>query len=565
MTVLAQQFTTPRVDRAEAYVAEVLAGRVAAGRLERLACERHLRDLDASAFDDWPWRFDRARGERVCRFIEGLRQSEGGTGYIRLAGWQCFVLGSVFGWVDKQTGLRRFRTVYLEVGRKNGKSTLLGGVALYCLALDGEVGAKVYSAATTKDQARKVFDPAKKMAAQSPDLVRLGVKVQAHKIVQERVGFENVFEPLPAQTRSLDGANPSCTVVDELHAHSSPEVWEVMGSGQGARTQPLLIAITTAGANVNGVCFRERQDVEKILRRVQVDESYFGVIFTLDEGDDPLDPANWRKANPNLRVSLKPEFLSAQAAAARRSPTRLGEFRRKHCCVWSAAGEAAFDVDGWTACADPELALEDLRGCDRLTIGVDGSKTSDLTSLAVVGWRGRELLVWDEHWATDDEARADANDQLVAWESSGHLTVCPGALIDMGAVEARLGEIIEAVGPAEVLYDPTYLVATMQRLEEAHPGVVFVEWPQQTRKLDPSLRLAQGLVRERRVRHRGNPVMTWMMWNTRTRPAGDYLKIIKLNPANKIDGAQALVTALGRMDAAEEAGPVSIPEGYFIA
>lgn len=544
----------PCVDRMEAYLDEVLGGRVTVGVFERLAAERHMHDIDASRFSDFPYVFDRNRAERACKTIELLPHVQGEWANrrqcIRLEGVQAFLVGSLFGWVHRDTGMRRFRTAYIEMARKNAKSTLTAGIGIFLAFFDGEYGAEVYSAATTKDQARKVFTPAQQMLERTSSIrSRQGIEVLKHKIVQRATG--SVFEPIASQTNSLDGANPHGALVDELHAHRSREVWDVLGSGMGARRQPLRIAITTAGTDLAGVCYSERTDVEKILRRVHRDESYFGVIFALDEDDDPLDPANWRKANPLLNISVKESYLSAEARRAARDRVRLGEFMTKHCCRWTATGVAAFDLDAWRCGARPELRLEDFAGLDGVIVGIDGSKSDDMTSVAVLGWRDRDLLVWDEHWATGDQIRQEGNEQLAAWAEEGWLNECPGALIDIDMVEQRVRQIISIVSPEEVAYDPTYLAQMAGRLSKDHGDDMICEQPQEIRKLDPALRTARGLVSERRIVHRGNPVLDWMVSNTRTKPAGEFLRLFKQIPTAKIDGVQALMTGLARMELPE--------------
>jgi phage terminase large subunit-like protein len=557
--------------RAEAYVADVLSGAAGAGRLERQAAARHARDVQRAAAGG-PWRFDAWRAEKALRFIESLPHVAGELAaqgrLLTLEGWQAFCIGSIFGWVAVETGLRRYRTAYLEVARKNGKSTLLSGVSLYCLALDGEAGAQVYSAATTKEQARKVFDPAREMARRTPALLNTaGVRVLQHRI--EHPGSLSVFLPLASQTNSLDGSNPHCTVVDELHAHLKRDVWDVMGSGSGARRQPLMMAITTAGSNLAGVCYEERAYLEKILAGVFDDDRYFGVIYAIDDEDDPFDPAIWRKANPNIGVSVDAGYLAGEAAKAGRIATRRGEFLRKHCCRWSAAGVGAFDFERWKAAVEPDLTLADFANATGVLVGLDGSKTDDLTSLCVLGWRGRELLVWTEHWASEDAAQDEGADHLRRWADEGWLTLCPGALIDMGLpsgeepdgapglIHRRLLEIAAQLPVAEVAFDPMYMGGLAQALAARWGDApALVEQRQNVMSLDPPLRTAQGLIRDGRIRHRDDPVMNWMVLNARAKPAGEFLRLFKQSPVAKIDGVQAMLTGMARMEApAEERTP----------
>ena len=559
----------PTVDRAFRYVEDVLGGKIAAGKLEIAACKRHRSDMQR-ADEGWIYRFDPIRAERACRFIETLRHIKGELAArketIRLEGWQCFVIGSLFGWVHVDTGLRRFRIAYFEIARKNAKSTLMSGVALYCLALDGEAGAEVYSAATTKEQARKIFDPARSMALAHPELrSTVGMDVKKHAIEHPR--SNSVFLPRASQTDSLDGDNPSCALIDELHAHPTRSTLDVLRSGMGSRRQPLEISITTAGDNIAGVCYEERAYAEKVLQGIITDEARFSVIFTIDEEDDPFDPTVWRKANPNLGVSVEVTTLEQQARIAKATPTMKGEFLRKHCCVWSVAGVGAFDLDRFRDRVETGMQLHDFANLDDLRIGIDGSKNDDFTSIVVMGWDGPELLIWDEHFVTEDILTAEGNEHLAAWHDSEWLHRCEGALIDMTEVEDRVFEIAEAVRPAEISYDPMYLAQLAVNLSKRVDqfGCTLVEQRQNTMSLDPPLRMAQGLIRDRRIVSRGNPVMNWMVANARAKAAGEFLKLFKIAPASKIDGVQALLTGMARMEQPVEETEIFVPDGYRIS
>lgn len=566
--------STNRVERGIKYARDVEAGEIVAGRYERLAVARFLRDHFVREADPkFGFVFDRTRAERACRFIESLPHIKGDLARrnetIRLEGWQSFIIANLFGWVERVTLRRRFRTAYIEVARKNAKSTLLSGVGLYCLALDGEAGAEVYSAATTKDQARLIFDGARQMALRHPDLQSLaGVTVQKHEIRQDRTG--SVFKPKAAQTDSLDGDNPSCALIDELHEHRNRKVLDSLRNGMGARSQPLEVSITTAGVDIAGVCYAERDFLVKVLESILDDERHFGMIFAVDEEDDAFDPGVWRKANPNLGVSVDPENLANLAHKAKHNPTSKGDFLRKRCGIWSAAGASAFDLDGLRARVEPELALKDLADLADLHIGIDGSRNDDLTSVCVMGWRGEDLVAWDEHFGTEEVIEAEGAEYLRVWRDAGLLTQIDGSLIDMTLIEKRILEIARVLdlrryagrvasgARAEICYDALYCGQMASNLEKIlAPEVEIVEQPQKTLALDPALRLAQGLIRDRRIVTRGNPVLMWNASNARVKNAGEFRKLFKQQQASKIDGMQALLTGLARMEAPEEKSSAS--------
>ena len=283
-------------DPARAYIDDVLKGRIVAGRLVRLAVERHQRDLKTAK--DRGLRFDPKAAKRVLDFFGRLRHSKGewaGQPFV-LAPWQAFILWVVFGWM-RADGSRRFRTAYHEVSRKNGKSTLAAGVGLYLFAADQEAGAEVYTAATKRDQARIVHSEAVRMVASSPGLSRF-ITTFKDNLSLLRTGSK--YEPLGADADTMDGLNISGAIIDELHAHPTRKVWDVIETGTGARRQPLLFAITTAGFDRHSVCWEQHDYGVKVLEGVIEDDTFFAYIAALDPEDDWQDASVWIKANPNL-------------------------------------------------------------------------------------------------------------------------------------------------------------------------------------------------------------------------------------------------------------------------
>lgn len=305
------------------YAERVVSGDIVAGELVRLACQRFFHDLEHG-----PERgvyFDEGRAQHVLDFYNFVPHVKGHlTGKpIELMDWHTFILINLFGFVvpliDEITFesildddgdpmfVRRFRTAYDEVARKNAKSTLSSGIGLYMTGADGEGGSEVYSAATTRDQARIVFDDAKRMIKLAPKTLGRLFGSNKLNIHQERTGSK--FEPVASDANNLDGLNIHCGIVDELHAHKTRDVWEVLETATGARLQSLIFAITTAGFNKEGICYEQRDYAIKVLKNFDnpdplsiKDDSYFALIYTLDEGDDPFDEANWPKANPGLGI-----------------------------------------------------------------------------------------------------------------------------------------------------------------------------------------------------------------------------------------------------------------------
>ena len=300
---------------ARQYEADVLSGAIPACKWVKLAVERNGRDLARVGSADWLYVMDAEKASRICRMAEMLPHIKGPLAKIigkdeqgrnvwntiTLEPWQCWVLTNLFGWVHRETGLRRFRVGLVLIPRKNAKSTMGAICALYMLTADGEGGPECYSVATTRDQAKAIAEIAWEMAKRSPAFCEyFGVRVGSETTRSLAVpGTAGKFMPLSADANSLDGLNISFAAVDELHAHKTAAVWQVIDTGTGARSQPMILALSTAGVDVGGICHQKMGYLEKVLDGVAVDETFWGVTYTIDPSDDIRDPAVQRKANPN--------------------------------------------------------------------------------------------------------------------------------------------------------------------------------------------------------------------------------------------------------------------------
>ena len=477
---------------------------------------------------------------------------------LRLEGWQLFIIASLFGWRWTATRARRFTTAYVEVPRKNGKSALAAPLLLYMLALDGEAGAECYSAATKAKQARIVFDAARGMARRQPEFTRRnGLKVQEHAIL---LTHDDAAVAAPLEAKKLDGLNAHCAVIDELHEHPSPAVFDALQQSRGARSQSLLLSITTAGSDLTGVCYQQHDYTERVLNGVVADDSYFGVIYAADPGDDPFAEETWSKANPNLGVSKRLQYMRQQAVQAKASPAKLGAFLTKELNIWTTAGVAAFDLDGWRAGEDPSIERAALQGAALGgKTGVDLALKEDFASV-VTTWYGEggALWLWADHFVTEAVAKREGNEFIHAWAAQGLVTMCPGALMDLTAVEACAAHHVDHFGSDEIVYDPQY--AAQMAANWAAAGYLAVEFRPSPMNMDPPFQLAQGKVAERRVVTNGDPVLFWMASNTVVEKRGEFERPAKIRPANKIDGVAAWITALGRMQKPEEAPDESIYE-----
>ena len=566
---------TPITLRALDWVDDILSNRQPSCKRIKQACKRFRADLKRAGTDQFPFVFDMEAAEHMCAFMEALPHIEGAWAArnecITLLGWQAFLISQIGGWRHMVTGIRRFRTAYVEVPRKNGKSTLLAGVGLYFLGPDGEPGAKVYSAAASTHQARIVFDAARVMAmtgrAEGMGLDELlGLHVEEHKI--KTADPVAVFQPIASQTKSKDGKNPHCAIVDELHEHEKRDVWDSMASALGAREQPLLIAITTAGYNTGGICYEQRKYLHRILDGAFEDDSYFGLIFEADEGDDPGDLATWEKANPSLYAAKSLQYMQDEWKRAAASPAAMGEFLRKHLDIWTSVGASAIDMAAWRSSEDDEMQLSDYSG-RRAFIGVDLATRHDPASVTVVipdddAPDKGPLRVFSWHFLPEKVVDAPGNEHLWGWKKDGHIFTTPGSELDLRMVEALVlqlaglgddtsgwGELPE-LDVEMVIYDALFASQMAATWEAA--GLNAVELRSRASNLNEPFNRLIAAVDDHRLINDGNPVLTWMASNTLLKQVqgGDYIYPTKLAPEDKIDGIVALINALWPLSQATE-------------
>lgn len=545
------------LQRALRYARRVVGGEEVAGELERLACERFLRDLERQESEDFPYRLDEVKGSRACRFIELLPHIKGEWAKpvyidgrftyakIRLEDWQVFIELQLFGWVHVETGLRRFRRSYEEIARKNAKSTRAAARELFLLTADGEPGAHCYSAATTGDQAREVFDVARNMALREPEFLRrFGVDVGKHDITVAETASS--FKPLNAEGSTLDGLNIHGAVVDEVHAHKTRAVWDVLDSATGARSQALLSAITTAGSDRAGICYELRDYTVKVLRQVVDDETWFGIIFTIDDGDLWHEPSVWRKANPNLGISVKLDDMEAACRKALAQPGSQATFLTKRLNVWVNSDSAWMDMRAWDRCADRSLTLEKVQHLP-CWIPLDLASKVDVAAAPYLfhdADADRYYLV-SRFWLPERAVEQGRNSQYDGWRRAGHLNVTDGEVIDFDQIEDALRADMCTLRVQELPYDPWQ--ATQLSSHLLAEGAPMVEYRQTVQNMSEPMKTLEALVLQGKLVHDGNPVMTWMVSNVVChRDVKDNIYPRKEREENKIDGPVAVIMGLGR-------------------
>lgn len=544
----------PLVEKANQFARRVVAGKIPACRYVKLACQRHLDDLVASRKASFKYRFDASKAERKLRLIQLMPHTKGEWAFKRqlvtLEPWQLFGLACTFGWVRKISGLRRFRISYWEVPRKNGKSVVAAGVGISMFVLDDEFGAEVYSGATTEKQAWEVFRPARLMIKRSPLLMEAaGIEVNASNINRPEDGSR--FEPIIGNPG--DGASPSCAIVDEYHEHDTAVLFETMLTGMGARRQPLMFVITTAGANIEGPCFDLRAEVIAMLEGTVPDDELFGWIFTIDEGDDWTDPKVLAKANPNIGVSVHADYLESQQGRAKKNASFQNTFKTKHLNIWVSARSPYFNMEDWKACEDASLRMEDFEG-QECRMALDLASQVDICARVNLfhRWMDEKIHYYclaPRFYLPEATVQNGTERKVVErwqrWVNKGLITACDGAEVDFNQVQRDILEDAKRVAVLEVPHDPFGAFQMAKNLQEE--GLLPVKIPQQVQHLSPAMKELDAAIRAGRFHHDGNAVLSWMMGNVTAKPdANDNVFPRKEKAENKIDGPVALIMAVGR-------------------
>jgi phage terminase large subunit-like protein len=486
--------------------------------------------------------------DRVIGFISKLRQTKGRWAGqpFQLLDWQVNdVVRPVFDTL-RSDGRRRYRTAYIEVPRKNGKSTLVATLALYLLAFDGEYGGEVYSAASDKDQAALTFDMARDIVLQTPGLSgKLKVLDSRKRIVHTKTG--SFYRAIPADAAGSHGFNASAVIVDELHVQPNRDLLDVLMTSTGARSQPLLLMITTAGFDRNSICYEYHDYALKVRSGVIDDPSFLGVIYSADEQDDWKSPATWRKANPSLGATITEEFLASECRRAQELPAYENTFKRLYLNIWTSQETRWIPLDKWDACSGalPEL---DGRAC---YAGLDLASTTDLAALVLVFPSDDDPPIYDVlpfFFVPADNVQERVRRDRVpydVWTRQGHVIATEGNVIDYKFILAKLDELAQVYDIRELAYDRWGATKLIQDIQEQ--GLEVVPFGQGFASMSPPTKELLNLVLSQRIRHGANPVLRWMADNVmvRTDPAGN-LKPDKSKSKEKIDGVVATIMALDR-------------------
>lgn len=546
------------MDPVQAYAADVVAGRLPAGKYHRLACQRHMADLARQDAPGFPYRFDWTQADRFLRFSRRMKHYKG----RQFAGLffeptpnQVFRLGSVFGWRHTRTGYRRFTTAYHELPRKQGKSFEAALVALYVTFFEGEPGAEGYCLATKEKQARIVFDAAKRMVKDSGLSSRIAIQAKnLHNVAREQK-----LEPLGSDSDTTDGLNPHSINVDELHAWKQRGLLDVLESATGARVNPLNNQITTAGDDLVSVCGDQHTYACQILDGVLEDDpstvAFFAFIAHADETDDPWDEATWRKANPHWGISIDPDDMRKLAAKAQQIPSAAAEFKQKRLNLWVNATAPCLSIEGWRKGQSREVSREDFRAAlkgERCYAGIDLASKIDLCSLSLLFPPTPERqkthviqFLWTPKDTLKDRAHADRAPYLV-WVDQGWLKAQDGTRIDHQAIRDVLAWArglfhIELIG-----FDPWHADTLIGQLvkEDGFSEDQVLEVPQTYAGMSSAETWFKAEVLAGSIDANGCPVTAWAISNTVEQTDGKgNIFFTKKKSRGRIDPVKSMTTA----------------------
>ena len=560
-----------------AYAQAVIDGEIVTGRLVRLACERHLRDLKDG--HKRGLRFDPDLANHALEFFpKFLRHNEGryAAQPFKLSPHQEFIIGNLYGWIKTANRWRRFRHCYWEEGKGGGKTPTASGCAIYGLTMDGEQGAEIYCAAVTRDQAGIAFRDCRHMAEKSVFADRL--VITEHNIAYEATN--SFIRPVSSEARSLDGKRVFMSLIDEEHEHASPLVIDKMTAGNKGREQPLNIRTTNSGYDRTSICWFEHEYTREVLEQLRDDDDWFGFICQLDTCDKCLaegksspqddcnecdhwwDESKWIKANPNLDCSITREYLRSEVAKALAMPSKALTVKRLNFCIWTEQAAHWMPLDEWDSCAAYPVVKEHLKG-RRCYGGIDLGDTSDTTGMVLCFPPSKveeePYILLTFAWIPADMTRRTGKDRerFKAWISQGFIEATEGNRIDHRHVARVLKRVrtdfdlrIVGIDPYHAEHFSTFadeeagFTVDQTEAERAGKPLLF-KYGQSMAHLAAPTQNFLDMVLRRKIAHGGHPVLRWMIANVVVSPdSNGNIKPEKGKSADKIDCACAAIMAL---------------------
>lgn len=522
------------------------------GKWVRLAAKRFIGDLKHAQSKRPRFFWSAEQANAACEFIEQLPHVEGKweTPTIKLEPAQVFFICNLFGFRNAD-GSRRFTTALFAVARKNAKSALAAAILLYVFCTEPEVGPQVLSAATTGDQARIVWSVAKRMVEKTPDLREaFTLEAFANAIARYEVG--GTFRPINAKASTQDGLNPSALCFDELHAHRTRDLFDVLRSAAGARKSPLFLYTTTEGYENPGPWAEQRKFAFQVLDGVVEADHFLALYYALDDADDDFDESKWVKANPLLGVSVSLDKMREYATEAKAQPGALAEFRIKRLNRPAAAADGWVDLRRWKRCAGA-VPLEELEGA-KCWAAFDLASTRDMTAWRLLWWHNDSWFTWGRYWVPASavaQRTSRGSVPYASWVAQGLVTQTEGDVTDYAVVERDILADCERFRPQEVAFDPWNASDLTNRLSAA--GLPLVQFAQGAKSYQPGFAALERAYIAGQLRHGGDPVLTWNAANlVPRRDANMNMAPDKKRSAEKIDGVVCLLMAFARASLAAE-------------
>ena len=538
---------------AEQYIENVLSGKRNAGKLEILAVKRHISDLNNAP--EKGLYFDKKAAKKAFAFFSLIKHSKGEFAgqKFELSDWESFIVYSLFGWM-RSDGTRRFRYAYIEIARKNGKTTFAAAISLLMLVFDGEQGAEIYSAATKRDQAKICWTEAKNMVSKSSALKKYIDSYQRTLVMESTL---SKMEPLSRDSDKLDGLNPHFSVCDEMHAWKTPDLYNVLKSATGARSQPMIFVITTAGFDKTVPCFEMRKTYIDILNEIKEQDNTFVIIYTLDEKDDWKDPANWNKANPNLNISLSEQYLHEEfKSALNRGGSEEVNFKTKNLNMWVDAPTVWIQDEKIIKC-DYGTTIEKLKG-KVCYAGLDLASHVDINALALyfpdLKTQAAKLFYWIPESKVEEQS--DKVDYR-KWIQEGRIFKTEGNVIDIDTMIEDIYRIIKDYDTINIAFDPAKAYhGIIQGLQKKGFDSILDEFSQSMKNMSEPTKQLQRFVESAEIDLMNDPVLRWMFRNAVVvSDSNENTKLDKKKSQNKIDGLIALINAIGGYMSGEKEKP----------
>ena len=508
--------------------------------------------------------FDKSAAKKAVGFIETfITHTKGelsGQPFL-LEDWQKKIVSDLFGWKNKKTDLRKYRTAYIQIGRKNGKSTLASALALYMLFADDERGSEIYSAAGDRQQAGIVHEIAKGMIVANPELSKRA-KVYRNSIVNESKG--NFYQAISSDSKTKHGFNANCIIFDELHTQPNRDLWDTLTTSVGSRRQPLTIAITTAGYDRNSICHEIYKYAQQVDNQSVKDETFYSCIYEAEMDDDITDEDVWKKANPNYGVSLKKNYMEIESQRAVDVPSYQNTFKRLMLNIWTDSVSVWIPNNEWMECHQ-EFDYSTLEGKECWG-GLDLASTRDISAFVLLFKVDEKYIVLPHLFIPEENAKKRSERDgvdYVTWKNQGHIIATDGDVADYNFIKEKINELSKKYRIQSIAYDrwnASQLVIDLQNdganMDPFGQGFVSMSAP--TKELEK-------LIIGKQIIHNNNPCMNWMLSNVAIQedPAGN-IKIAKNKSKEKVDGLVALVMALGEMMTEESTDSVYDERGLLI-